>query len=64
MSLPVSQYEALLAEVRGLREKAQYVQQLATPLLVSAIIFLKYFTNITYSYKLLRVKFFYALSFG
>jgi hypothetical protein len=33
MSLPVSQYEALLAEVRGLRRKAQRVQQLATPLL-------------------------------
>lgn len=36
MSLPVSQYEALLAEVRGLRRKAQKVQQLATPLLSSA----------------------------
>ncbi|KAJ8951479.1 hypothetical protein NQ318_000173 [Aromia moschata] len=33
MSLPVSQYEALLAEVRGLRQKAQRVQQLARPLL-------------------------------
>lgn len=33
MSLPVSQYEALLAEVRGLRRKAQRVQQLAKPLL-------------------------------
>uniref|UniRef100_A0A1Y1N4K9 Adenomatous polyposis coli protein n=2 Tax=Photinus pyralis TaxID=7054 RepID=A0A1Y1N4K9_PHOPY len=33
MSLPVSQYEALLQEVRGLRHKAQKVQQLATPLL-------------------------------
>lgn len=33
MSLPVSQYEALLAEVRGLRRKAQHVQQLAKPLL-------------------------------
>ncbi|CAH2017315.1 unnamed protein product [Acanthoscelides obtectus] len=32
MSLPVSQYEALLAEVRGLRRKAQRVQQLARPL--------------------------------
>ncbi|KAJ8981609.1 hypothetical protein NQ317_011889 [Molorchus minor] len=35
MSLPVSQYEALLAEVRGLRQKAQRVQQLARPLLQS-----------------------------
>ncbi|CAH1173663.1 unnamed protein product [Phaedon cochleariae] len=35
MSLPVSQYEALLAEVRGLRRKAQHVQQLARPLLPS-----------------------------
>lgn len=33
MSLPVSQYEALLAEVRGLRRKAQRVQQIAEPLL-------------------------------
>ncbi|XP_060525478.1 adenomatous polyposis coli protein-like isoform X2 [Cylas formicarius] len=33
MSLPVSQYEALLAEVRGLRRKAQRVQQLARPLI-------------------------------
>ncbi|KAJ8918932.1 hypothetical protein NQ315_016834 [Exocentrus adspersus] len=33
MSLPVSQYEALLAEVRDLRRKAQRVQQLARPLL-------------------------------
>lgn len=33
MSLPVSQYEDLLAEVRGLRRKAQRVQQLARPLL-------------------------------
>ncbi|XP_049821338.1 adenomatous polyposis coli homolog [Aethina tumida] len=32
MSLPVSQYEALLAEVRDLRKKAQRVQQLARPL--------------------------------
>lgn len=35
MSLPVSQYEELLAEVRGLRRKAQRVQQLAKPLLQS-----------------------------
>ncbi|CAG9858226.1 unnamed protein product [Phyllotreta striolata] len=33
MSLPVSQYEALLAEMRGLRRKAQRVQQIAKPLL-------------------------------
>lgn len=33
MSLPVSQYEALLAEMRGLRRKAQRVQQIARPLL-------------------------------
>ncbi|XP_057666921.1 adenomatous polyposis coli homolog isoform X2 [Diorhabda carinulata] len=33
MSLPVSQYEALLAEMRGLRRKAQRVQQMARPLL-------------------------------
>lgn len=31
MSLPVSQYEALLAEVRGLRKRAQHVQQLVNP---------------------------------
>lgn len=31
MSLPVSQYEALLAEVRGLRRRAQHVQQLVNP---------------------------------
>nr|CAI5858164.1 unnamed protein product [Callosobruchus analis] len=36
MSLPVSQYEALLAEVRGLRRKAQRVQQLANPLVEGA----------------------------
>ncbi|VEN51432.1 unnamed protein product [Callosobruchus maculatus] len=36
MSLPVSQYEALLAEVRGLRRKAQRVQQLARPLVEAA----------------------------
>lgn len=36
MSLPVSQYEALLAEVRGLRRKAQRVQQLARPLIGSS----------------------------
>ncbi|CAH0552603.1 unnamed protein product [Brassicogethes aeneus] len=36
MSLPVSQYEALLAEVRDLRKKAQRVQQLARPLIDSA----------------------------
>ncbi|KAK4883631.1 hypothetical protein RN001_006950 [Aquatica leii] len=36
MSLPVSQYEALLAEVRDLRHKAAKVQQLATPLLGNA----------------------------
>lgn len=35
MSLPVSQYEALLAEVRGLRQKALHVQELATPLISS-----------------------------
>lgn len=35
MSLPVSQYEELLAEVRGLRRKAQRVQQLARPLIGS-----------------------------
>ncbi|XP_048520625.1 adenomatous polyposis coli protein isoform X4 [Dendroctonus ponderosae] len=34
MSLPVSHYEALLAEVRGLRRKAERVQQLAQPLIV------------------------------
>ncbi|XP_045467801.1 uncharacterized protein LOC123676128 isoform X2 [Harmonia axyridis] len=33
MSLPVSQYEALLAQVRGLRRQAQHVQQLVDPLL-------------------------------
>ncbi|KAF5273390.1 hypothetical protein FQA39_LY07407 [Lamprigera yunnana] len=33
MSLPVSQYEALLVEVRNLRRKAVKVQQLVTPLL-------------------------------
>lgn len=33
MSLPVSQYEALLAEVRGLRRKAEHVQELVNPLL-------------------------------
>ncbi|KAF5270445.1 hypothetical protein FQR65_LT05634 [Abscondita terminalis] len=36
MSLPVSQYEALLAEVRDLRHQAARVQQLATPLLGNA----------------------------
>lgn len=36
MSLPVSQYEALLEEVRGLRREAQQVQRLATPLLTGA----------------------------
>lgn len=36
MSLPVSHYEALLAEVRGLRRKAQRVQLLATPLISSS----------------------------
>lgn len=35
MSLPVSHYEALLAEVRGIREEAQHVQQLARPLISS-----------------------------
>lgn len=34
MSLPVSHYEALLAEVRGLRRKTERVQQLAQPLIV------------------------------
>lgn len=33
--IPVSHYEALLAEVRGLRRKAQRVQLLATPLISS-----------------------------
>lgn len=33
--LPVSQYEALLAEVRGLRQQAQHVQELAIPLITN-----------------------------